>query len=134
MRLSSWRREKGVLAQWARWRKVEGDRGCGREGRGDALGAAVGRGRGGERSDWQGRGLPQWVRQAWGGGGCKGGSQGLQHWKGRRMGLTEEEGGLDAVRGLRQATGEQGMGVRGVAGHYGDTGAEGHGDGVKVGY
>lgn len=54
-----------------------------------------------------GRGLPQWVRQAWGGGGGKGGWQGPRHWEGRGMGLSEEEGGLGAVRGLRQAVGSR---------------------------
>lgn len=53
----------------------------------------------------------------------EGGSQGLRQAKRRGMGLTEEEGGLAAGRGLRQALGEQrkGWGGEGWQERCGDT-------------
>lgn len=74
--------------------------------RGGVLRQAGGAGR--RTTRLAGKGLAAVGAAGMGRGGSKGDSWGLPQAKGRGMGLMEEEGGLAAGRGLRQALGSTG--------------------------
>lgn len=139
-RRCSWRGGDRALVQWAR-RAPGGCGGCGRRaGRRRAGGPRgglrqAGRAWGRRATRLAGKGLAAVGAAGMGRGWQQRGLAGAAAGEGEGTGLTEEEGGLAAGRGLRQAMGGTGGGGGwgGVAGRCGIVGGEGPGEGERWG-